>query len=134
MMSLFRVLFDGVATAAAHPPLWPNQTGLCCVCLFAHDNEDALERAKTIVDTLPFVFLDEHPILGHAAIIYDCDGPRRTDLDTSIDDWEVGKIWKDMEANARLSGLAFAFCPVTHVDQPPVADARVLRFIIAPQT
>lgn len=131
-MNLFRILFDGVATAPSRPPLWPDQVGLCAVCLFAENKEDALQRAQIIVETLPFIFLDEHHILGHAAIVYGCDAPRRTDIDTS-DGWEFLQIWKEMEENARQSGLSFAYFPVAHVQtRPPAADTRIVRFLIDP--
>lgn len=81
-MFLARILINGVCPAPIHPPLWPEQTGLCAIFLFATDKDDAWQRARTILETLPFVLLDDHDQQPAPrtprAIIYDLDAPRRT--------------------------------------------------------
>jgi hypothetical protein len=127
-MFLFRVTIE-VATTAIRPTLWPEQSGWCWFYLFATDAEDASQRARTILETLPFV-----PTTSQA-VVHELDGPRIALLDDSDSHepkWaEVLEQQKrQMQANARLTGLAFTFIPVGYTR--PEADPGLIRFVIDP--
>jgi hypothetical protein len=123
-LSLFAVTL-GASTGHERPALWPHESGYLKVFLFGQSVEDALNRTKEIVRQLPFVLTAEP---AHVAA-FDEPGPPRLSIVKEDGDQGAADTWRVMEANARLTGFAFAFIPV-NCAKPRIGISTMIRAVL----
>lgn len=121
-LKLFRIDFR-VCPSAERPTFWPQDSGFLIFFLFARDEDDANTRAQAIAAVLPFERLDR------AAVVHSLDGPRIAPGSPEENAGNLAEVWAPMEAAARVSGLSYAFAPISHA-VPSVGSSKLIRLVI----
>ena len=124
-LSLFRVTFQ-TATSPERPTFWPQQSGFVALCLFASGVDDADSRARAIVGCLPFLLPDDSFVeeldVPHISVVPEKDSSGEA----------LREVREEMEAHARLTGLAFTFLPLGYARRAQTGAIQPMRFLIDP--